>query len=223
MEHAPALKAAFDLMHLPSQVRHVREAPLPRDISLLLRIAASDDEATDLGVRISGRSRQAVREAAAFFIEQIMLFPDADNYRVLGTTQGASNEELRRNMALLLRWLHPDMHNSRSIFAGRVTRAWNELKNADRRAAYDLNLRRIQAAKSMQKKKPERSGQGQGAGSRGQSAGNRNQGHGPRSQNQSPRPRPSPHGGSRMGTAHARRPPGFLDRLLFLLLGRPVH
>ena len=50
-----------------------------------------------------------VREASAFFIEQILLGPDADSYRVLGADRNAAAAELRRNMALLLRWLHPDM------------------------------------------------------------------------------------------------------------------
>ena len=77
-----------------------------------------------------GRSRETVREAAAFFIEQILFYPDADSYRVLGARPEATNGELRRNMALLLRWLHPDHdgQGARSVFARRVTRAWNDLK-----------------------------------------------------------------------------------------------
>ena len=82
-----------------------------------------------------------MRNAAAFFIEQILLAPGADSYRVLGGNAQASNSDLRRNMALLLRWLHPDMeHNGtgdRSVFAARITLAWEDLKTAERRAAYD--------------------------------------------------------------------------------------
>ena len=102
-----------------------------------------------------GRSRETVREAAAFFIEQILLFPDADSYRVLGARPEATNGELRRNMALLLRWLHPDLdrQGERSVFAARVTRAWNDLKTQERRAAYD-RLKRISLAdKSLLRKK----------------------------------------------------------------------
>jgi hypothetical protein len=38
-----------------------------------------------------------------------------------------------------LRWLHPDLdaNGARSIFAHRVTEAWNNLKTPERRAAYD--------------------------------------------------------------------------------------
>jgi hypothetical protein len=39
--------------------------------------------------------------------------------------------ELRRNMALLLRWLHPDLAE-RSIFIGRVAAAWNNFKGHKR-------------------------------------------------------------------------------------------
>ena len=80
-----------------------------------------------------------MRKASAFFIEQILLDPEADSYRVLGADRSATASELRRNMALLLRWLHPDMdrRGTRSMFAGRVTGAWETLKTPERRAAYD--------------------------------------------------------------------------------------
>ena len=88
---------------------------------------------------MAGRSRDTVREAAAFFVEQILLYPGADSYRVLGARPDATYGELRRNMALLLRWLHPDRdrQGERAIFAARVTRAWSDLKTPERRAAYD--------------------------------------------------------------------------------------
>src|SRR5262249_38591623 len=44
-----------------------------------------------------------------------------------------------RNVALLLKWLHPDVdpRGERSVFIGKVTAAWNDLKTPERRAAYD--------------------------------------------------------------------------------------
>jgi curved DNA-binding protein CbpA len=91
-----------------------------------------------------------VSAAAAFFIEQILLFPGADSYRVLGARQAATAGELRRNMALLLRWLHPDLDpkGERSIFAGRVTKAWEDLKTPERRAVYDREQRALRKRKS---------------------------------------------------------------------------
>ena len=155
MIQVPCVKLAFDLMHFPSQVRSIREASLPNDLDFLLRIAAGDDETIRQAMKSSGRSRETVRDAAGFFIEQILLFPEADSYRVLGATPEATNGELRRNMALLLRWLHPDLdrHGERSVFTTRVTRAWNDLKTPERRAAYDQVLRRSLVDKSLLRKK----------------------------------------------------------------------
>jgi hypothetical protein len=138
-----ALKIAIDLVHVPSQVRLLRSEPLPDGVQELLQIAAGDGEAESAAVALTGRSRNVVRQAATFFIEQILFAPDADCYRVLGAGPYASAGELRRNVALLLRWLHPDVdpEGERAIFIGRVTAAWNDLKTPERRAAYDDSLR----------------------------------------------------------------------------------
>lgn len=151
MSDRMALKIAIDLMHLPSQVRLVRSEPLPDGVLMLLRIAAGDAETELNAVELTGRSRDVIRRAATFFIEQILFAPDADSYQVLGASPQASTAELRRNLALLIRWLHPDLdaRGERSIFVGRVTTAWNNLKTPERRAAYDeLRQKALAAGKS---------------------------------------------------------------------------
>ena len=117
----------------------VKAAPLPDGMLCLLLIASDDEEAQGAGAEATGRSRDVVKIAAAFFIEQVLLSAESDSYRVLGARDTASNAELRRNMALLLKALHPDLdqNKDRSVFAGRVTRAWEDLKTQDRRDAYD--------------------------------------------------------------------------------------
>jgi hypothetical protein len=70
-------------------------------VLILVRIAAGDEEATREAAESAGRPRYVVREAAAFFIEQVLLHPGADSYRVLGARPEAPYGELRRNMALL--------------------------------------------------------------------------------------------------------------------------
>lgn len=139
MSERMALKTAIDLLHVPSQVRLCRSEPLPDGVLILLRIAAGDDDADRMAIDLTGRSGETVQQAATFFIEQILFAPNADSYRVLGANPQASAGELRRNVALLLRWLHPDLDHKgeRSIFVGRVTAAWNNLKTPERRAAYD--------------------------------------------------------------------------------------
>jgi hypothetical protein len=151
----PAVKDAIDLLHFPSQARRIRSAPLPDDVVVLLRIASADEEVTRQAAENVGRSAQTLREAAAFYILQILLFPEADSYRVLGAGPEATKSELRHNMALLLRWLHPDLDRKqeRSVFAARVTRAWNDLKTPERRAAYDQKQRKLLVDKSLLRKK----------------------------------------------------------------------
>lgn len=143
MQHASALEAAIYLVDTPSQVRLFRARPLPDGVAALLRIASGDDVILRQAAEWLGRDHEIVRRAAVFFLEQILLDPDADSYRVLGVGPNAENSELRRNMALLLRWLHPDLpqNGGRSIFARRVTRAWNDLKTEERRATYDRGRR----------------------------------------------------------------------------------
>jgi hypothetical protein len=158
MGDAAALRVALEAVHMPSRVRTLRSSPLPAGVEVLLRIAAGDEATATEAAELSGRAREVVRNAAAFFIEQILLCPEADSYRVLGANRNAAGVELRRNMALLMTWLHPDVHRGgeRSIFAGRVTRAWEDLKTPDRRAAYD----KAQGAIKIRKPRRQRNGAG---------------------------------------------------------------
>lgn len=134
-----AVSSAVELMNLPSRVRAARTQPLPPDVGLLLRLATGDGDAEREAALITERTVETNKRAAAFFIEQILLSPDADSYRILGGTSATSSEDLRRNMALLVKYLHPDIEpvGDRSIFVRRVTAAWEDLKTPDRRANYD--------------------------------------------------------------------------------------
>jgi len=124
----------------------------------LLRIAAGDDAAEREAARLTERPRPVIREAAAFYIEQVLLSPNANSYRVLGATPAATPQELRRHMALLLSWLHPDKNASgeRAVLAARITGAWNDLRNPDRRAAYDAMLTRSSSTSDRRLRDPSR-------------------------------------------------------------------
>jgi hypothetical protein len=158
MEHASALEASLYLLQFPAQAKLIRSRPLPDGIDVLLRIAALDEETVKKSSEWLGRSPDTIREAATFFIEQILFCPEADSYRVLGASPAASNGDLRRNMALLLRWLHPDLDpkGDRSVFARRITLAWNDVKSEERRAAYD-RARRLSSASQVSTSKKKRS------------------------------------------------------------------
>ena len=146
----PALKVAMDLLHLPSQAARTRASQLPDDVLILLRIAAGDEKITKQASASEGRSPEMIRAAATFFLEQVLFHTDADSYRVLAATSDASHSELRRNMTLLMQWLHPDLDHceARSVFAAKVTRAWNDLKTPERRAAYDRAQNSAKSKKS---------------------------------------------------------------------------
>lgn len=142
MSREDALRTAISLVKVPSQVRAQRAAPLPDGILLLLNVAARDQDAESDATALTGRSIDLLREAAEFFIAQILLSPDANSYRVLGGDGKAPAGELRTHMAALMRWLHPDHDQSgeRAIMAARVLRAWEDLKTPERRQAYDATL-----------------------------------------------------------------------------------
>lgn len=205
-----ALKIAMDLVHVPSRVRQIRSAPLPDGVETLLRIAAGDEEEISKASEVTGRSRAIVREAGAFFIEQILFSPDTDSYRVLGLNPGATSGELRRNMALLLRWLHPDVDTDgkRSVFVGRVTHAWNDLKTQERRGAYDRSRRVLLAEQSFLRKKARATNQ------------KKNGGSSKRVNNNGAYRRHVASG--RLDTRTGERK-GFLQHILLVLFGRAKH
>jgi DnaJ domain len=158
MPRSAALDAALALMERPAAVRDACAAPLPGGVTLLLQVAVGDSAALRAAQTMSGRSVAAVQAAAGFYIEQILFHAQADYYRTLGVSMGASRNELRQHMALLAKWLHPDGHEQRvgrsdldrGIFIHRVTKAWENLKSDERRAAYDrlLSGQRAKAAAS---------------------------------------------------------------------------
>lgn len=165
MHEIAAVIAALDISHNPASVHLAQRGGLPMGIPFLLRVAAGDAEAIEAAEQKTGRPARRLREAAGFFIEQVLLHPESDSYRVLGGLADTPTSELRRNMALLLSWLHPDvaMHNrvdgaqlDRSVFANRVTEAWEHLKTAERRAQYDRTLAEAGRRKSASAK-PKRS------------------------------------------------------------------
>ena len=143
MDRTEAIRLAIDLVQVPSRVRAARGAAMPSGMEALLRIAAGDEGAISAIASETDRSPEFLQDAASFFIEQILLAPDSDSYRVLGATSNASAADLRRNMALLFRWLHPDIvgHKDKTLFAARVASAWDDVKTAARRESYDATAR----------------------------------------------------------------------------------
>lgn len=148
MVGSAALGVALRLAERPAAVKYVRGAPLPDGVALLLQVAAEQADALRAAQAMTGCPQVALQASARFFIEQVMLHTGANSYRVLGASPGATRGELRRNMALLIKWLHPDCEHRRAsqsdldrgAFILRVTQAWENLKTDERQAAYDRSL-----------------------------------------------------------------------------------
>lgn len=144
MSREAALRAALSLFRIPTQARMLRASPLTDGVTLLLKVAVREEEALAEAVALTKRTADDLADASGFFIEQVLLYPDADSYRVLGADPEASTGELRSHMALLMRWLHPDVDPSRAHLANRVLRAWDDVKSLERRQALDLRLGKTQ-------------------------------------------------------------------------------
>ncbi|MBW6495236.1 MAG: J domain-containing protein [Burkholderiaceae bacterium] len=82
--------------------------------------------------------------AARFFVEQVLLSPGADYYRVNGLPRGASAADLRENHRLLIRLLHPDRikldPDWQAAAAARANQAYATLRDPLTRAAYDHEI-----------------------------------------------------------------------------------
>ena len=157
-ERSPeALEAALAMLRRPQLAKLAQQSSLPRGITLLLEVAAGEPEALESAQTLTGRPEPLLRSAASFFMEQVLLGRRGDSYRILGAGSGATSAELRRHMALILKWLHPDrvqpggevQHFDQSALAGLVTAAWENLKTGERRAAYDAS-RKMQVKKARE-------------------------------------------------------------------------
>ena len=143
MRSAEALAAALGMRSNPRLVGKACRMPLPRGMTFLLEVAVGDVDALRKAVALTDHPEAILQEAAGFFIEQILLSQNADNYRTLAASRDTSYTELRHNMALLMRWVHPDLISGgasgpcldRSVYARRVTKAWEAVKTGTRRKA----------------------------------------------------------------------------------------
>ncbi len=159
MRSAEALAAALGMRSQPGLVSKARRMLLPRGVTFLLEVAVGDVDAVREAAALTDHPEAILQEAAGFFIEQILLSRNADNYRTLGASRDASYAELRHHMALLMRWLHPDLISGgasgpcldRSVYANRVTKAWAALKTGARRQAVNDRLRQEAGGQNISK------------------------------------------------------------------------
>jgi hypothetical protein len=124
---------ALDLARMPVLAHAIDQPPLPSDIFEVMQIASGSPEVCQAAARATGQPAAVLIEAARFYLQQVLLRPDADPYRVLGLPGGASRELARRHLRCLLQWLHPDVNKDLdAVYTERVLKAWHEVSlNSD--------------------------------------------------------------------------------------------
>ncbi len=128
MSAFPGIALALDLARMPALAHSTEKLPLPTDILEIMRVAAGSPETCQSAAQATGQPPAVLVEAARFYVQQMLLRPDADSYRVLGLTPGASRELARQHLRSLLQWLHPDVNSEwDSVYAERVLKAWREV------------------------------------------------------------------------------------------------
>lgn len=138
MQRATALEQANYLLLMPAAVRQFRLAPLPEDVRLLLRVLAGDQEARAAAVDQSGKAEDTIVRASEFYVREVLLASGTTDFRALGCEPDAPREELRGNMILLMRWLHPDTATGPrddELFE-KVRQAWQTMRSDESRLAY---------------------------------------------------------------------------------------
>ncbi len=117
----------------------LRSRPLPEGVGELIELAADVPQRVAEACMLCGEPPLQVREAARFYVREVLLFPNADAYRVLGVSKTASAAQIKLHYRRLQHWLHPDRRGDEweSVFATRINQAWGQLRSPARRAAYD--------------------------------------------------------------------------------------
>lgn len=116
-----AFEAARALAGDPRLADLFRRRPLPEGVTEILQVLAD---------RGSSQIDRGVRVKLEFYVQNVLLFQGASSHRILGVNPGASREDMRTNMRLLMLWLHPDAAGGdawRTAFAPRVIGAWKDV------------------------------------------------------------------------------------------------
>ncbi len=120
--------------------------PLPEGMYELLRIAVGKDEAYGEAAWVSlGCDRKELQEAARHFVAKVLFVEGADYFRNLALDAEARDEQIKAHYRLLFRIFQPVDGESDPNWSRRqvkaLNRAYNTLRNSERRAAYLQRLR----------------------------------------------------------------------------------
>lgn len=146
MSDEAIVELAVEFFRAPARFPGLRNPsqPLPGDPSILLRLA-NGMSPESLGLPSAADTEVDLREAAYFFVQQVLLAPGADYFRIHGLGAGASEEEIKENHRLLMRIFHPDRefatsNDWRDSAASRINQAYAVLRDPGQRAEYERTL-----------------------------------------------------------------------------------
>lgn len=130
MGNRQAIDVAMGMYRRPTLVRATQEAPLPEGMLTVIRIAAGAE--IEAGIISLDRARNAeeAREAAIFFLQQVLFRPQSTSHGLLGLAADAKVEQVREHKRWLLKWLHPDRNRNKweSTLFQRVAKAAEDLE-----------------------------------------------------------------------------------------------
>lgn len=119
------------LFQEPGLRHELRRSPVPDDIDRLLALVGHDRQLLEQRARALRTEPAQLQRIARFYVQEVLLFPDADDQRLLGAPAGADAATLKRHHRLLQSWLHPDRADPGSgeaIHSARINAAFQRLR-----------------------------------------------------------------------------------------------
>ena len=145
MVSSSLLEMALAFYREPVRFRDLKDPdrPLGGDAGPLLRLAAgSNPDALQLPPDLAEHDEW--QAAARFFVQQVLLAPGADYYRLHGLPRQADATEIRSHHRLLMRLVHPDRTHTddawQTAAAARINQAHTTLRDPEKRAEYNRQI-----------------------------------------------------------------------------------
>jgi hypothetical protein len=137
-----AVRVALRAYVQPQAARNIAVGPLPEHVLEVIKLAARSPASLAHWSAELDIAEDRLVEIATFYAEQVLVSPHATHYRALGVEPSADIDLIRSHYRWLMKWLHPDRPSAgwHAVLAQRVNKAWTELKDPARRAAYDQRM-----------------------------------------------------------------------------------
>jgi hypothetical protein len=134
MKGVEAIDIAVEIYRKPARARSLHRHDVPPGMLKLIKIAAGTEDEVD--ALVGGQKSEAlpVKEAAVFYLQQLLMNAGNDDYRQLGLSRGATLQDVKDHKRMLLKWLHPDRNPSawEQVLFGRVKASADRLEGAIR-------------------------------------------------------------------------------------------